>query len=130
MPRIWLDYCALLAKLKRTTIVRRTYDRALQALPITQVAEMAELSEGMGLQDRRGCVRATSVATVVLQTRAAPVWSSLSSLGRAWVRAEGSVAHSPRVWWCAKGLETGRRSGEFARHSRGKSLLAAVLVLA
>lgn len=36
MPRVWLDYCALLIKLCRTTSVRRTFDRALQALPITQ----------------------------------------------------------------------------------------------
>ena len=36
MPRIWLDYCAVLAKLKRGTLTRRTFDRALQALPITQ----------------------------------------------------------------------------------------------
>ena len=36
MPRIWLDYCELLMALKRGTLTRRTFDRALQALPITQ----------------------------------------------------------------------------------------------
>eukprot|EP00614_Pseudopedinella_elastica_P031004 CAMPEP_0172631344 /NCGR_PEP_ID=MMETSP1068-20121228/178628_1 /TAXON_ID=35684 /ORGANISM="Pseudopedinella elastica, Strain CCMP716" /LENGTH=478 /DNA_ID=CAMNT_0013442457 /DNA_START=20 /DNA_END=1453 /DNA_ORIENTATION=- len=36
MPRVWLDYCELLMSLKRGTLTRRTFDRALQALPITQ----------------------------------------------------------------------------------------------
>src|SRR5689334_3426559 len=31
MPRIWLDYCALLISLKRGTSVRRTFDRALKS---------------------------------------------------------------------------------------------------
>eukprot|EP00613_Pedinella_sp_CCMP2098_P056321 CAMPEP_0171859454 /NCGR_PEP_ID=MMETSP0992-20121227/25903_1 /TAXON_ID=483369 /ORGANISM="non described non described, Strain CCMP2098" /LENGTH=307 /DNA_ID=CAMNT_0012481101 /DNA_START=19 /DNA_END=938 /DNA_ORIENTATION=- len=36
MPRIWLDYAELLMALKRGTLTRRTFDRALQALPVTQ----------------------------------------------------------------------------------------------
>jgi pre-mRNA-splicing factor SYF1 len=36
MPRIWLDYCELLMKQKKGTFLRRTFDRALQSLPITQ----------------------------------------------------------------------------------------------
>lgn len=36
MPRIWLDYCALLVRLKKGTLARRNFDRALQALPVTQ----------------------------------------------------------------------------------------------
>lgn len=36
MPRIWLDYLALLSAQPRMTDTRRTFDRALRALPITQ----------------------------------------------------------------------------------------------
>ena len=35
MPRIWLDYAALLVKQKKITQTRRTFDRSLRALPIT-----------------------------------------------------------------------------------------------
>jgi pre-mRNA-splicing factor SYF1 len=35
MPRIWLDYTALLVKQKKVTLTRRAFDRALRALPIT-----------------------------------------------------------------------------------------------
>ncbi|CAJ0634421.1 7063_t:CDS:10 [Entrophospora sp. SA101] len=36
MPKIWLDYCKFLMKQCRITKTRRTFDRALKALPITQ----------------------------------------------------------------------------------------------
>ncbi|CAK8697921.1 unnamed protein product [Clavelina lepadiformis] len=36
MPRIWIDYCKLLVDQKKITRTRRTFDRALRALPITQ----------------------------------------------------------------------------------------------
>ena len=36
MPRIWLDYCKFLMTQCELTKTRRTFDRALQALPITQ----------------------------------------------------------------------------------------------
>ncbi|KAJ1923473.1 pre-mRNA-splicing factor syf1 [Tieghemiomyces parasiticus] len=36
MPRIWLDYTQFLAKQPRVTLARRTFDRALRALPVTQ----------------------------------------------------------------------------------------------
>lgn len=36
MPRIWLDYCQFLVGQGRITRTRRTFDRALRALPITQ----------------------------------------------------------------------------------------------
>ena len=36
MPRIWLDYCAFLMDQKKITRLRRVFDRALRALPITQ----------------------------------------------------------------------------------------------
>uniref|UniRef100_A0A8B9P1P7 XPA binding protein 2 n=1 Tax=Apteryx owenii TaxID=8824 RepID=A0A8B9P1P7_APTOW len=36
MPRIWLDYCQFLVEQGRVTRTRRTFDRALRALPITQ----------------------------------------------------------------------------------------------
>jgi len=36
MPRIWLDYLEFLMKQKKGTLLRRTFDRALQSLPITQ----------------------------------------------------------------------------------------------
>eukprot|EP00983_Pelagomonas_calceolata_P115097 1160158-Pelagomonas_calceolata.AAC.1 len=36
MPRIWLDYLELLVEQKFVTKARRTFDRALAALPITQ----------------------------------------------------------------------------------------------
>ncbi len=35
MPRIWLSYLEWLMKQKRVTYTRRTFDRALQALPLT-----------------------------------------------------------------------------------------------
>ena len=36
MPRIWLQYLEFLMKQKKGTMLRRTFDRALQSLPITQ----------------------------------------------------------------------------------------------
>ncbi|WIA16429.1 hypothetical protein OEZ85_013118 [Tetradesmus obliquus] len=36
MPRVWLDYLQLLMDMKKVTQARRTFDRALAALPITQ----------------------------------------------------------------------------------------------
>ena len=36
MPRIWIDYCKLLVEQRKLTRTRRTFDRALRALPITQ----------------------------------------------------------------------------------------------
>ncbi|OWF46129.1 pre-mRNA-splicing factor SYF1-like [Mizuhopecten yessoensis] len=36
MPRIWLDYCQFLVDQSKVTKTRRTFDRALRALPITQ----------------------------------------------------------------------------------------------
>lgn len=36
MPRIWLDYCQFLLDQGKITRTRRTLDRALRALPITQ----------------------------------------------------------------------------------------------
>ena len=42
MPRIWLNYCELLMSLHRGTETRKAFDRALQALPITQHKEVWE----------------------------------------------------------------------------------------
>uniref|UniRef100_A0A8C5WMC7 Pre-mRNA-splicing factor SYF1 n=1 Tax=Leptobrachium leishanense TaxID=445787 RepID=A0A8C5WMC7_9ANUR len=36
MPRIWMDYCQFLVDQYKITRTRRTFDRALRALPITQ----------------------------------------------------------------------------------------------
>jgi pre-mRNA-splicing factor SYF1 len=36
MPRIWLDYCGFLMRQRLVTKTRKTFDRALQSLPITQ----------------------------------------------------------------------------------------------
>jgi len=36
MPRIWIDYCKFLVYQRKITRTRRTFDRALRALPITQ----------------------------------------------------------------------------------------------
>lgn len=36
MPRIWLDYCAFLMKQPHVTKTRRTFDKALRSLPLTQ----------------------------------------------------------------------------------------------
>ena len=36
MPRIWIEYCQFLVEQKVIVRTRRTFDRALQALPITQ----------------------------------------------------------------------------------------------
>ncbi|CAI2186189.1 3390_t:CDS:10, partial [Funneliformis geosporum] len=43
MPRIWLDYCSFLMNQCRITKSRRTFDRALKALPITQHPRIWEL---------------------------------------------------------------------------------------
>lgn len=43
MPRIWLDYGAVMIRLKKTTAARRVFDRALEALPITQHQEVWKL---------------------------------------------------------------------------------------
>jgi len=39
-PRIWSDYCTLLAHQHLVTRTRKTFDRALQALPVTQHAKV------------------------------------------------------------------------------------------
>ena len=36
MPRMWMDYCQFLMDQCKITRTRRTFDRALQALPLTQ----------------------------------------------------------------------------------------------
>lgn len=36
MPRIWLDYCQFLVSQCKITRSRRSFDRALRALPVTQ----------------------------------------------------------------------------------------------
>lgn len=43
MPRIWIDYCGFLVKQCRITKTRRTFDRALKALPITQHPRIWEI---------------------------------------------------------------------------------------
>ncbi|RHZ79462.1 hypothetical protein Glove_145g19 [Diversispora epigaea] len=43
MPRIWIDYCSFLMKQCRVTKTRRTFDRALKALPITQHPRIWEI---------------------------------------------------------------------------------------
>ena len=40
MPRIWLDYCQFLMDQYKITRTRRTFDRALRALPLTQHKRM------------------------------------------------------------------------------------------
>ena len=39
MPRIWIDYCKFLTKQGKVTRTRRVFDRALRALPPTQVSD-------------------------------------------------------------------------------------------
>lgn len=36
MPRIWIDYCQFMVSQCKITRSRRTFDRALRALPVTQ----------------------------------------------------------------------------------------------
>ncbi|KAJ1765993.1 pre-mRNA-splicing factor syf1 [Coemansia sp. RSA 1813] len=36
MPRIWLDYLSFITKQPDVTVIRRVFDRALRALPVTQ----------------------------------------------------------------------------------------------
>ncbi|KYQ93672.1 TPR-like helical domain-containing protein [Tieghemostelium lacteum] len=43
MPRLWLEYCEFLISQKKITQTRRTFDRALRALPITQHPRIWEL---------------------------------------------------------------------------------------
>jgi hypothetical protein len=60
MPRVWVDYCSLLVLLQKGTDARRTFDRALQALPITQHHRVSEarvrkpirISSGLQLSGR------------------------------------------------------------------------------
>lgn len=52
MPRIWLEYLAFLMEQRKITRIRKTFDRALQSLPITQVLRYAT----------RGCAVAVGVA--------------------------------------------------------------------
>ena len=43
MPRIWLDYCEFLMQQPFITRTRRTFDRALRSLPVTQHSRIWEL---------------------------------------------------------------------------------------
>jgi pre-mRNA-splicing factor SYF1 len=43
MPRIWLDYLAFMMKQKKGTSLRRSFDRCLQSLPITQHSRIWKL---------------------------------------------------------------------------------------
>ncbi|KAI9495026.1 pre-mRNA splicing factor syf-1 [Zychaea mexicana] len=43
MPRIWLDYCEFLLQQPFVTRTRRTFDRALRALPVTQHSRVWDL---------------------------------------------------------------------------------------
>ena len=43
MPRVWLDYLEFLVEQKLVTQTRRTFDRAMAALPITQHDRIWEL---------------------------------------------------------------------------------------
>eukprot|EP00607_Mallomonas_marina_P000396 CAMPEP_0182435792 /NCGR_PEP_ID=MMETSP1167-20130531/77658_1 /TAXON_ID=2988 /ORGANISM="Mallomonas Sp, Strain CCMP3275" /LENGTH=772 /DNA_ID=CAMNT_0024627215 /DNA_START=266 /DNA_END=2584 /DNA_ORIENTATION=- len=43
MPRIWIDYLGVLLKIKKGTSARKCFDKALQALPITQHEEIWKL---------------------------------------------------------------------------------------
>uniref|UniRef100_A0A1X7TMA9 Pre-mRNA-splicing factor SYF1 central HAT repeats domain-containing protein n=1 Tax=Amphimedon queenslandica TaxID=400682 RepID=A0A1X7TMA9_AMPQE len=36
MPRIWMDYCQFLTEQNKITRTRRTFDRSLRSLPLTQ----------------------------------------------------------------------------------------------
>ncbi len=36
MPKIWIEYTRFLEKQKKVTLTRKTYDRALTSLPVTQ----------------------------------------------------------------------------------------------
>eukprot|EP01035_Chromulina_nebulosa_P019107 gene19107-24941_t len=40
MPRIWINYCNFLSQTNKGTQTRRTFDRAIKALPITQHQEV------------------------------------------------------------------------------------------
>eukprot|EP00727_Mastigamoeba_balamuthi_P006500 m51a1_g2470 putative pre-mrna-splicing factor syf1-like (915) ;mRNA; f:38499-41375 len=54
MPRVWLDYAAFLCEQHRVTRARRAFDRALQALPVSQHAGVwrpyVEFARGSGVQ--------------------------------------------------------------------------------
>ena len=72
MPRVWLDYCALLIKLCRTTSVRRTFDRALQALPITQhegLEPVSCLGPRPGVANRSARLRVSAVRPCIGRVR-------------------------------------------------------------
>ena len=43
MPRIWINYCKLLIRLNKGSATRKTFDRALRSLPVTQHAKIWEL---------------------------------------------------------------------------------------
>ena len=51
MPRIWVEYIKFLVQQKRVTQTRRTVDRALQALPLTQHDKVWKLASEFMRQD-------------------------------------------------------------------------------
>lgn len=55
MPRIWLDYSALLIRQNKGTETRHVFDRALQSLPVTQHKELwtkyIEWARNFGVED-------------------------------------------------------------------------------
>jgi pre-mRNA-splicing factor SYF1 len=55
MPRIWITYCEFLVSVHRGTDTRKAFDRALQALPITQHKEVwksyIEWATGFGVPE-------------------------------------------------------------------------------
>ncbi|KAJ1450859.1 hypothetical protein M885DRAFT_621310 [Pelagophyceae sp. CCMP2097] len=59
MPRIWLDYCALLRGMRKTTELRHAFDRCLRALPITQHDKV--WPEFVEWASKDLCVEATAV---------------------------------------------------------------------
>jgi len=61
MPRLWLDYVIVLRKMGEGSELRRTFDRALQALPITQHAKIWPEFIEWAVEDLR-CPKTVSVA--------------------------------------------------------------------
>lgn len=120
MPRLWLDYCQFLMDQGRVTHTRRTFDRALRALPITQHSRIWPLylrflrSHPLPETAVRGYRRFLKVS--LLESEAGPgsgkwVCSPVQELPKLAQGDTSPMWMSPNRQYVGKGLlETGRQA--------------------
>ncbi len=86
MPRIWLDYCAFLMLQKKVTRLRRVFDRALRALPITQHERIWKV----GSQDSRLKTHKCNVMPLLLLFFSSPALHRVRQV-LPWNRGDGGA---------------------------------------